>query len=90
MENDLKKQISECLKCQVPKKAKFEKIVELQPLPQCTLPNQDIHMDLFGPYKTSYVGNKYIFTMADAFTKYEEIVAIPNKEVVGVADAVIT
>ena len=49
MDNDLKKHMAECLKCQVSKKAKFEKTVELQPLPQCSMPNQCIHIDLFGP-----------------------------------------
>jgi hypothetical protein len=37
-------------------------------------------MDLFGPFKTSDMGNKYVLTIKDAFTKYAEIWAIPNKE----------
>ena len=82
MHNDLKKHMDECLKCQVSQKAKFEKTVELQPLPQCSMPNQRIHMDLFGPCKTSHAGIKLVLTMTDAFTKYAEIVAIPNKEAV--------
>ena len=40
--------------------------------------------------KTSDAGNKYVLTMTDAFTKYAEIVAIPNKEAVTVADAIFT
>ena len=32
MDNDLKKHMDQCLKCQVLKKAKFERTVELQPL----------------------------------------------------------
>ena len=47
-------------------------------------------MDLFGPCKTSDTGNKYVLTMTDAFTKYAEIVAIPNKEAVTVAYAIFT
>jgi hypothetical protein len=47
-------------------------------------------MDLFGPCKTSDMGNKYILTITDALTKYSEIVAIPNKEAETVADAVFT
>jgi hypothetical protein len=34
------------------------------------------------------MGNKYILRMADAFTKYVEIFAIPNKEAVTVADVI--
>ena len=51
MDNDLKKNMTECLKCQVLKKAKFEKTVKLQPLPQCSMPNPHIHVDLLGPCK---------------------------------------
>ena len=32
--------------------------------------------------------NKYVLTMTDAFIKYAEIVAIPNKEATMVADAI--
>ena len=49
-------------------------------LPQCTMPNQRIHMDLFGPLKTSQSGKKYIMVITDAFTKYVELVAIPDKQ----------
>jgi hypothetical protein len=45
---------------------------------------------LFGPCKISDMGNKYILTIMDAFTKYSETVAIPNKEAETVADAVFT
>ena len=45
---------------------------------------------LFGPCKTSDAGNKYVLTMTDAFTKYAEIVAVPNKEAVTVAEAIFT
>ena len=48
------------------------------------MPNQRI------PCKTSDAGNKYVLIMTDAFTKYVEIVAIPNKEAVTVADAIFT
>jgi hypothetical protein len=36
-------------------------------------------MDLFVTCKTSDIGNKYVFIITDAFTKYAEICAIPNK-----------
>lgn len=45
-------------------------------------------MDLLGPCKTSDPGNKYVLTMADAFKKYAETVAIPNKEATTVEDAI--
>jgi hypothetical protein len=90
MDEDILAHTRECLKCQATKANKFQKSTPLQPMPQCSLPNQRIHMDLFGPCKTSDMGNKYILTITDAFTKYSEIVAIPNKEAETVADAVFT
>jgi hypothetical protein len=90
MDEDILAHTKECLKCQVTKANRFPTTTPLQPMPQCSLPNQRIHMDLFGPCKTSDMGNKYIQTITDAFTKYSEIVAIPNKEAETVADAVFT
>ena len=52
----------------------------LQSLPICEEPNLRAHMDLFGPLKTrSATGNKYIMVITDAFSKYTELVAIPDK-----------
>ena len=48
MDDDILKHIKECLKCQATKSKKFQKTVPLQPMPQCSAPNQRIHMDLFG------------------------------------------
>jgi hypothetical protein len=87
MDEDILAHTKECLKCQATKANKFQTTTPLQPMPQCSLPNQRIHMDLFGPCKTSDMGNKYILTITDAFTKYSEVVAIPNKEAETVADA---
>jgi hypothetical protein len=56
----------------------------LSPLPQCTAPNQRVHIDLFGPLKTSDKGKKIMLCMTDAFTKYVELVALADKEVVTV------
>ena len=88
MDNKLRKHMNECLKCQLSKKTKFERTVELQPLPQFSMQNQGIDMDLFGPCKTLDAGDKYVLAMTDAFTKYAEIVAIPNKQDTTVADAI--
>ena len=51
------------------------------------MPNQRIHMDLFGPLKTSQSGKKYIMVVTDAFTKYVELIAIPDKQAETIASA---
>jgi hypothetical protein len=58
---------------------KFPTITPLQPMPQCSEPNQCMHMNLFDPCKTSNMGKKYVFTITNAFTKYAEICTIPNR-----------
>jgi hypothetical protein len=45
----------------------------------CSSPNERLHIDLYGPLKTSAAGNHYLVVMTDAFTKYVELAAIPNK-----------
>ena len=57
------------------------------PLPQQSEPNMRVHIDLFGPLKTSHSGKKYIICITDAFSRFAELVAIPDKtaETVGTA-----
>jgi hypothetical protein len=82
MDDDILKHIKESLKCQATKSNKFPNTTSLQPMPQCSLPNQRIHMDLFSPCKSSDMGNKYVLSVTDVCTKYAEVVAIPNKKLV--------
>ena len=79
MEKDITVHLQTCQKCQVTKKQHSAPHL-LSPLPQCTAPNQRVHIDLFGPLMTSEHGKKMVLCMTDAFTKYVELVALPNKE----------
>jgi hypothetical protein len=56
-------------------------------LPQCSEPNQRVHMDLFGPLKTLPSQKKFILCITDAFSKYVELVAIQDKSAPTVASA---
>ena len=47
--------------------------------------NQRVHIDLFGPLKTTSTGKKYILVATDAFSKYAEIKAIDDKTASNVA-----
>jgi hypothetical protein len=86
MDKDINEFIKRCVKCQQRSKTTAPH-TELQPLPQCSEPNQRVHADLFGPLKTSGSGKKYILCITDAFTKYIELVALPDKEAETVAQA---
>jgi len=77
--------------CETSQKRKTQPSIppaKLQSLPILTQPNQRVHADLFGPLKTSATGKKFLLVMTDAFTKYVELVAIPNKEAETVAEAI--
>ena len=87
MRKEIDYHIKSCTNCQFKKKATKDPNI-LKQLPQCNEPNQRIHVDLFGPLKSSPNGNKYILCMTDAFTKYAEVIALPNKEAITTAEAI--
>ena len=89
MDKNINDFITACSKCQMRKKGPLVGQALLNPLPQCTEPNQRVHVDLFGPLKTSSSGKKYILVMTDAFTKYVELVAVPDKEAKTVTSAIL-
>ena len=88
MDKDINDHIQQCHQCQLRKKNPNLHQTELKPLPQCTAPNQRVHTDLFGPLKTSANNKNYILCITDAFTKYVELVPLPNKEALTVAAAI--
>lgn len=53
MDKQILETIKNCHKCQTTKKYHPLSKQPIQPLPQCSQPNQRIHADLFGPLKTS-------------------------------------
>ena len=83
MEKDIKIHLNSCTKCQARKK-KGSAYNYLQPMPQCTAPNQRLHVDLFGPL-LSTDGKKFILTATDAFSKYCNAWPINNKSAETVA-----
>jgi hypothetical protein len=60
-------------------KAKLPVKAGLLSMPICSSPNERLHIDMYGPLKTSAAGNHYVVVMTDAFTKNVELAAIPNK-----------
>jgi hypothetical protein len=85
MDKDISRHIQACQRCQARQKDVRPVPNLLTPLPQCTALNQRVHMDLFGPLKTSNSGKKFVLCLTDAFTKYAVMLAIDNKEAITVA-----
>ena len=87
MKTDISAHIKSFVQCQLRKRSNFKR-VPLQPLTTSGIPNERIHVDFFGPLKTSEHGKKYILCITDAFTKYADVIAIPNKEATTVAQSI--
>ena len=66
-------EVAEYHRSQLPRKA------PLQPL-KTRAPFERLHIDLTGPHPRSRRGNTYILTCSNAFSKWTEAFAIPNKE----------
>ena len=77
---DITEYIKCCEACQRKNgpKSKDDLKYPLQPLKIPTRFNERVHADLLGPLRSS-THNKYILVMSDAFTKWLEIVPIPDK-----------
>jgi hypothetical protein len=88
MDYDITDHLQKCQKCQARRTDHKAPPQLLSPLPQCSEPNQRVHCDLFGPLKTSGQNKKFILCMTDAFTKYVELVALPDKEALTVTSAI--
>ena len=88
MDADITEHLKTCRKCQAGKIDHRPAPALLTPLPQPTEPNMRIHADLFGALKDLGRGKRYILTITDAFTKYVELVALPNKEASTVCEAI--
>ena len=80
MDTDIADHLQHYHKCQIRKKSDKTGPILVMPLPQPTEPNQRVHADLFGPLHTSGNLKKYVLCITDAFTKYVDFVALPNKE----------
>jgi hypothetical protein len=68
-----------CIRTQVSTVPELPKKAALMSMPICSSPNERLHIDLYRPLKTSAARNHYVVVMTDAFTKYVEFAAIPNK-----------
>ena len=86
--NAVAQYIKECAICQAANGKKIPP-VPLRPLEVASRPNQLMHVDLFGPIKSSTSGNAYLCCMTDSFTKYTVLVPIPSKDATTVARAIL-
>ena len=51
------------------------------------IPMKQVALDIMGPLPLSDKGNKYLLVIEDYFTKWTEVVPLPDQEVITVANA---
>lgn len=86
MNRDIGKYVNECTVCHQHKGSTQAPLPVLQ-FPTPTHPWERVSMDLLGPLNLSLNGNKYILVCIDAFTRFCELVPLPNKTAKEVAKA---
>ena len=83
--DDIAKAVHSCAACVAKiRSTDHKKGVAHQPR-RTGYPMQTIYIDLVGPLPVTTRNNRYILTCEDAFTRWVQAVAIPNKEAVTVA-----
>jgi hypothetical protein len=90
MEADIDRHIATCVTCQAATKKNTTNPPPLVPLLETRGPNRRVHCDLWGPVRSLTKKNSYVMVDTDAFTKFATAVAIPGKEAMHVATALLS
>lgn len=83
MNQDVKTYVEGCQSCNERKNPYRKGRAEVQQFQEA--PGERIHNDIVGPLTATNHENKYILTCIDAFTRYPEIIALPNQKAETVA-----
>ena len=89
MDADVSDHVAKCDTCQITTDKGRPPPPPLQTMSEVTGPNQRIHIDLFGPLKTSAAGNNYVIVITDAFSKFTRLHSLPSKDAAVVATAIL-
>jgi transposase InsO family protein len=89
MDADIGSHVATCITCQAATNKNKTNPPPLVPLPEPRGPNRRVHCDLWGPVRASTKKNLYVMVITDAFTKFATAVALPGKEAMHVAAALL-
>ena len=76
-----------CIKCQQRKHPSKQARAPLQYFPIAGEPGQMVAIDFVGPLVESTQGNLHMLVITDAFSKFADVLALPNQTAVVTADA---
>jgi hypothetical protein len=74
------KYVRACLNCSYYKNCTGKKQGRLHPIEKAAVPFHTLHVDYVGPFETSRTGNKFLFVVVDAFTKFTIIEAVRSQK----------
>ena len=89
MRNDVQKFIQDCPVCCKGDPATTHKFAAELRTTMSDQPFERFSMDLMGPFPADEHENKYVLVLVDNFSRYTLLRAIPNKEAITVADAIL-
>ena len=76
-----------CRDCQLRKHPQTAARAPLQYVPIPSEPGQLVAMDFVGPLPETARGNKHMLVITDAFSKYAEVIPLPDQTAEGTANA---
>jgi hypothetical protein len=89
MDADIGSHVATCIMCKAATNKNKPNPPPLLPLPEPRSPNRRVNCDLWGPVRSSTKKNSYVMVITDAFTKFATAVALPGKEAMHVAPALL-
>ena len=78
-----------CRKCQLRKHPPTSARAPLQYMPVASEPGQVLCIDFVGPLPETEKGNLHMLVATDAFSKYSEVIPLPNQKAEVTADALV-
>ena len=78
-----------CRECQLRKHPQTSARAPLQYMPVASEPGQLLCIDFVGPLPETKKGNKHMLVATDAFTKFSEVIPLPNQTAEVTADALV-
>ena len=84
MRGDIKRFVKSCHLCNLTKAHRI-KVPPARIWPITSSKWERVHIDLIGPLPTSITGDRFIFVLCDAFTRFVFVKAMPDKSALSVA-----
>jgi transposase InsO family protein len=89
MDADICSHVATCITCQAATNNNKTNPPPFVPLPEPRGLNRRVHCDLWGPVRSLTKKNSYVMVITDAYTKFATAIALPGKEAMHVAPALL-